>query len=415
MTLPAAPGRARLSAPMRAVAAAWVLAATADAFVLFALLWLAEPQGWSGAQTALLVLATRLPVLFSGVLGGRAVDRFGPRAMLLVDALTRTVLLSALALTAADDSLELPVVVALTAAAGATAPMSYAACRTLVVRYEPAPLRARANTLLALGDQLPLILSAAALGAALTTFGIGATLAVPAVLMLGVAVIAALLPRGDRHAATADGETASAADGSPWRIPGVTTLVALSVVYYAAYGPFEPAMPPFVRDDLGGGADAYGLVWIVFGIGAIATLPLAPRLSRWRPGVVNALNAVTWGLVTFPLVLLDAVPTAAVLMLLSGAVWGPYSAVETTALQQWAPASRHGRLFGTQRALLQTASPIGAAVGALALDVVEPAVVLGVSALACTTAGLLALTRPGIRRRSGAVDRAPGAAAVGRD
>ncbi|MGH1564324.1 MFS transporter [Mumia sp. DW29H23] len=413
MTVPSqVSGRTRLRPAMRAVAGAWMLSASADVFLVFALLWLAEPQGWSGAQTALLILATRLPVLLGGVVGGRAVDRFGPRAMLLVDGCFRTVVLGVLAVSARDESLDLLLVVVLTALAGFTEPMSYAAARTLVVRYEPPHLRARANALLALGDQLPLVLSAAFLGAALTTFGIGVTLAVPAVLMLGVAVIAVLLPRTAPPSAAPGGAGSSAvphdaADGSPWRIPGVKALVALSAAYYAAYGPFEPALPPFVRDDLGGGADAFGLIWTMFGIGAIATVPLAPRLSRWRPGVVNAIGAATWGVVTLPLVLLDSVPPAAVVMLLSGAVWGPYAAIETTALQQWSPPARHGRLFGTQRALLATASPFGAALGALALDVAEPAVVLAVSTLACSAAGLITLTRPGIRRRAEPTSLAP--------
>ncbi len=386
-----------------------MLSSSADVFLVFALLWLAEPQGWSGAQTALLILATRLPLLVGGVVGGRAVDRFGPRAMILVDGVVRTAVLGVLALSARDGSLELRLVILLTALAGITQPLSYAGARTLVVRYEPPHLRARANALLALGDQLPLVLAAAFLGAALTAFGVSATMAVPAALMLGVAAIAVLLPRGDGqdHRARADSAgTASPAPktgSSPWRVPGVKALVALSVAYYAAYGPFEPALPSFVRDDLGGEADAYGVVWTAFGIGALATVVLAPRLSRWRPGVVNAVGAAVWGLVTLPLVLLDSVPAAAALMLVSGAVWGPYAAIEATALQQWTPPERHGRLFGTQRALLATAAPLGAAVGALALNVTEPAVVLAVSALACTAAGLVTLTRPGIQRRAAPV------------
>lgn len=407
--------RARLRTATRAVAAAWMLSASADIFLVFALLWLAEPQGWSGAQTALLILATRVPVLLGGVVGGRAVDRFGPRAMIVVDGTFRTVLLGLLAWSAADGSLDLALVVVLIALAGLTEPMSYAGARALVVRYEPPALRARANATLALGDQLPLVLSAAFLGAALSTFGIGVTLAVPAVLMLGVAVIALLLPRGDRLPTPDRAADGPGAARSPWRIPGVTALVALSAAYFAAYGPFEPALPPFVRDDLGGDADAYGLLWTVFGVGAIATLPLAPRLVRWRPGVVNALNAVVWGVVTFPLVLVDGVPAAAVVMVVSGAVWGPYSAIETTALQQWTPAERHGRLFGTQRALLAMASPLGAAVGALALDVADPETILAVSTATCTAAGLLALTRPGIRRRAEPADPSPRTEPVERD
>jgi predicted MFS family arabinose efflux permease len=61
--------------------------------------------------------------------------------------------------------------------------------------------------------------------------------------------------------------------------------------------------------------------------------------------------------------------------------------VETSALQRWADPARHGAVFGLQRSLLATATPLGAALGALALDHTGPATVLGVSAGACALAG----------------------------
>jgi predicted MFS family arabinose efflux permease len=89
---------------------------------------------------------------------------------------------------------------------------------------------------------------------------------------------------------------------------------------------------------------------------------------------------------------------AAVLFLVGGAVWGPYTTVETSALQRWVHPSRHGALFGFQRGLLATAAPVGAALGALALDAFPPQVVLAASAAACAAAGLLALTSRDLRR-----------------
>jgi len=53
--------------------------------------------------------------------------------------------------------------------------------------------------------------------------------------------------------------------------------------------------PAFVRGDLGGDAGTYALLWSLFGAGAIATLPFAPRLASWRPGLANALGALVWG------------------------------------------------------------------------------------------------------------------------
>lgn len=98
--------------------------------------------------------------------------------------------------------------------------------------------------------------------------------------------------------------------------------------------------------------------------------------------------------------LVHAVPVALVIYFLSGVAWGPYAAVEATALQRWTPPEQHGRVFGTQRALTISAIPAGAAIGSLASDHFTVSIILGTSALACTSTGLLALLLPAIRRSS---------------
>jgi zinc transporter ZupT len=71
--------------------------------------------------------------------------------------------------------------------------------------------------------------------------------------------------------------------------------------------------------------------------------------------------------------------------------------VETTALQRWTAPADHGVLFGVQRGLLGTATPLGAAVGAAALEVLSPQLVLAASAAGCAAAGLLALASRDLR------------------
>jgi predicted MFS family arabinose efflux permease len=174
-------------------------------------------------------------------------------------------------------------------------------------------------------------------------------------------------------------------------------LVGLSVTYYLVYGPFETATPFLVREQLQGNEATYGLLWLVFGVGALLSLPLTPVLTRWRPGVVNALGAVVWGLVMLPVAFVHDPVLVGVLFFVGGAVWGPCTTVETTAVQRWVDPARHGAVFGLQRSLLASATPVGAALGALPLAHTSPTVVVGVSAGACSLAGLLALTSRGLR------------------
>ncbi|MEU4603405.1 MFS transporter [Kribbella sp. NPDC023972] len=370
--------------PLVSLAAAWTLASTADSFLLFVLLWIAEPQGWSGAQTALLIVAIRLPTVAGGIVGGRAVDRFGPVRMMILDAIVRAVLMAALVVAGWQQQFSIWIVLGLCAVAGATTPLSYAAARTLVPRLVDDDLLPRANALLGLGDQLPMLLGAAAAGPAIALLGPGRAFLVPLALLLGVVAIAVRLPRRT-------GVRRSAEARSGWASGRVVGLIGLSVAYYFTYGPFDTVLPYFTREQLHSGVGGYTLLWVLFGAAALATLPLAPWLAGRRPGLVNAGGAIVWGLVTLPIVLTDSLPPAAAIFLLSGAVWGPYSAIEATALQRWADPASHGAMFGTQRALLSIAFPLGAAVGALAVDHVPPATILAVSALSCTVAGAVAL------------------------
>ncbi len=389
--------RRALPPAVRWLAVAWVLASTADTFLLFALFWIAAPQGWSGPEIAAMVLALRLPALLGGALGGYAVDRFGPRRLMLVDLAARTALMTALAIVGWYGEIGLLAVLVLGGLAGALSPVSYAGARTLVPRLAPPDRWSAANALLAVGDQLTLLLGALLVGPAVALVGIGPALLVPAALLAVAGWITARLPRTAAPAAVPATADAGDRDRPPWRSPRVVALIALSVAYYAAYGPFEPVLAAFTREELHGGALSYGALWSVFGVGALLTLPTAPWLARRRPGVVNALGALLWGLATIPLAFTGNLLAAGVVFLVSGLVWGPYSTVEATALQRWTAARHHGRVFGIQRALLSSAAPLGAAVGGIALDHLSASVIIVCSAGACALAGGVALASRDLR------------------
>ncbi|MEU0090678.1 MFS transporter [Kribbella sp. NPDC006257] len=386
----------RLTAATWWLATAWTLASTADNFLFFVLFWIAGPQGWTGIETAVLVIAMRLPTLAGGILGGRAVDRFGPIRMMLVDGVARTLLMAGLVVASVGGTLNIWIVLLLGAAAGTTAPLSYAAARTLVPRLVPQDLLGKANALLSIGDQLPLLLGAILTGPALALLGTGPAFLLPCLMMAGVTAITVHLRDAPQYGNRIS--TPAPRPGTTRRSPRVIGLVALSVAYYFTYGPYETVLPYYVREQLASGLGGYTLLWALFGAAALLTLPTAAPLSRHRPGLVNAAGAIAWGLLMLPLAFTHQLAVAAVGFAVAGAIWGPYSAIETTALQRWTDPADHGRIFGTQRALLALASPLGAAVGALASDKFSPAAILAASALGCALAGLAACMIPGLRR-----------------
>ena len=388
----------RPSSTVRTLGMVSLLAACADNYLMLLLVWIAAPQGWSGVETALVVMVLRVPILVMGVPVGRCVDRWGARPMILADVWLRALLLGALLL-AAPRTGQVPLlpVLVLGGLCGALSPATYAGVRWLMPRVVPAERLGRANAVIAISDQLPLLLGAALVGPSLALMGPARSLGIPVVL-LGIAVVfARRLP-----AAAVAGAPVAAADERPpnvrFRMPAkVVALIALSTTYYLVYGPFETATPGYVRNSLDGGTASYGLLWTLFGLGAVATLPLGPMLAHRRPGLVNAVGALTWGLVMLPLLIVDDRTVAAVLFLLGGAIWGPYTTVETTALQRWVDPARHGAVFGLQRSLLATATPLGAACGAVALRPDNAHLLLALSAGTCVLAGAAALAHRGLR------------------
>ena len=343
-----------------------------------------------------MVLALRLPALVSGSLAGRAVDRWGARPIMLIDLGGRGLLLTLMAMSGGDGTLPVLPVLVLGGLAGGLSPATYAAVRCLIPRLVAGQQLGRANAVVALSDQMPLLLGAVLVGPALVLLGPTGSLLV-AVVMLLLAVALTLLLPGVRPGVRQHHGTNTARPLKRW--PGhLVALISLSVAYYLVCGPYETATPPLVRDQLHGDEATYGVLWVLFGVGAIATLPLGPMLAHWRPGMVNAVGAVVWGLVMLPIAFVHDPVVVSALFLLGGAIWGPYTTVETTAIHRWVDPSRHGSVFGLQRSLLASATPLGAALGALALSHMSAALILGISAGSCSLAGLLALTSKGLRR-----------------
>jgi MFS family permease len=395
-------------------------ASLADWFVLWAVLWSAGLLGWSGAQIAGVLLAARGPALIGGTLGGIAVDRLGPRRMLVVDGCCRAVVAAGLVANGRWNGFGYGAALALIAVAGTLAPVSYASARTFMPRMVPDAELGTGNTLLALGSAMPLVLSAGLVGPALTWFGLAWSFAIPGVLMLVVTAIAARLlgPDPIHDAPPAPQEVQSALGGvaapDPSPVVGLRAvpraapaLLALSTAYFFCFGPFDPALPLIVRDQLGADVTTYGLLWSLSGVGCLVGLLAAPAMCRLsRPAVVNTVLVALNGLAMVLVALAGNLFAAILGCVAIGLLWTPYAAGEATALQRLTPARMHGRVFGIQRALVISALPIGAALGAIAQDRFGAPTTLAWAGVVSIAVAGGALALPAIRSR---VDVAPSA------
>jgi MFS family permease len=376
-------------------------------------LWSAGLLGWSGGQIAGVLLAARGPALIGGTLGGIAIDRVGPQRMLVLDGSCRTLVAAGLVANGLWNGFGYGVALALIAVAGTAAPISYSAVRTFMPRVVSDADLGTANTLLAVGSAVPLLLSAGLVGPALTWFGLAWSFAIPGALMLVVVAVALRCLGGDSPA-----EEAAAADEVQSMVGGVSVpeasptlrrrvvpraapaLLGLSTAYFFCFGPFDPALPLIVRDQLHADVSTYGLLWSVSGVGCLVGLPAAPALCRLpRPAVVNIVLVVLNGVAMVVVALADNVLVAILGCVAIGLLWTPYAAVEATALQRLTPRHLHGRIFGLQRALVISALPLGAAIGAIAQDHVGASTTLAWAGVISIAVAFCALALPVMRAR----------------
>jgi predicted MFS family arabinose efflux permease len=160
-------------------------------------------------------------------------------------------------------------------------------------------------------------------------------------------------------------------------------------------------LPLFVTDDLEAGPGLLGGYWAAFGVGAVIGalgLGVARRLPLW-PAMLAIIAGHGIGMLPFAFTAAAAPSLAG--FAFAGLVYGPYSALSFTLLQERALADALTTVLAARSAVLLTASPLGAALGGLLLDRTgAPAVLAGCGVLMIALAGAAAILLT-CSRRSG--------------
>jgi predicted MFS family arabinose efflux permease len=335
---------------VRRLAAGLLLSRTGDQLTTIALLWFVLDLTGSGAAVGLVLLCAGLPPVVTGPLLGPVLDRWSPRRVMVADNLLRAVLVGAIPVLHWLGRLDLPLLCGLSAAAGALIPATDVGVRVVLPRLVDEDQLEHANALLSVGDQVSALVGPACGGLLVGLVGAPPVLLLDAVSFLAMAALVRPLPDPPATAApqpTAGAPGVRAALGEP----AVRVVLAVTLVYFLAYGPLEPALPVYSRDVLEAGAGGYGLLWSAFGAGALAGLATVPLACRLRPGLALAGNALAWGAALLPLLVVTGIAPAMLALALGGLIWAPYVTLESSLLQRLVPAHLLGRVFGVRRAV----------------------------------------------------------------
>jgi MFS transporter, DHA3 family, macrolide efflux protein len=375
-----------------------------DRFYAIALaVWIAAKTG-SPAAMALFLVASILPGLLAGPLGGAIADRSNRKTMLVAADFVRGLVVAAVAVLSSRGSLELWEVVAAAAvismASGFFNPTLSASIPS-IVGEEPL---AEANSLSQLGGGVTAVLGPACGAIVLGFFGYPAVFACNAISFLSSGALIAVSrlpsPHIERKRSTM---RKSLAEGMGYAARSRIILVALAAVAAAhfAVGVVSVSAPFLARGLIGDLAKNLGFFEAFLGLGMIAgSLALARLgLSKTR-SLFGALSLLGFGVASMGMASLLHVASGPAYFASAFAVGMAVAAASiswTTILQCSVAEDMRGRVFGLSTTVGNATLPLAMAAAGLSLGRLSLGVVLASAGIPILLAGIV-LRASGFRK-----------------
>lgn len=375
-----------------------------DQFAMVALLWFTLQKTGSGIALASILLCFSLPGILTSPFLGYLLDRVQPRLLMGLDNLLRALFIGLIPILYLFGKFDLWLLYPLAFGVGLVTPATNVGIRVILPQLISDQQLENANAFLSMADQSSFLLGPALAGVLVSLVGGPPLLLVDAVSFLVMALTLYTLPDVALQSHHVDTATTGQNRNiekfrALFRLKEIWIITALSFIFFLSYGPLEPALPLYVQQNLDAGSSGYGLLWSIFGLGTLAGLLTIPYLSKQsRPGIVFSIIAILWGLLLIPLFWITNLAWAMLFFCLAGCSWGPYTTIEVPLLQRLTPAQLCGQIFGLRSTLLGLATPLGIFIGGILLYFMPAPSVIGISALACITSGILGLLFPALRK-----------------
>jgi len=340
---------------------------------------------------AMLFVVLSIPGAVFGPLLGVPIDRFGPRATLIVANLLGAV--NAIALTRAG-SYEAIIVLALPL--GLIEAFAMASLDAIPPRIVPDEQLVSANALLGGAQDVAIVIGPVVAALVNTQWGIaGAFVADAATFVIGAAVAFGLriepIPRepDDERSTWRDvreGITVAR------RTAGLRWTLSVAACVYLLWALFGVLEPLYVRDVLGESDAVFALLQTVFGVGLVATgLALAVVGDRVARPRYAALAMVVSGLTAALYLGTHELSIAFVGVFLWGVDTAFFYVPTRTLLQRYAPAALHGRILSLNHSIEPAAGIVMTPLAAAALGVVGVQFLGVAGGLAAVVGGIVLL------------------------
>jgi MFS family permease len=320
----------------------------------------------SPALAGVVTFASVAPGLVVSPIAGALLDRHGRARLIVIDQLVGASSLILIAALALADTLTPPVLVAVTAVAGLTAPLSSVGLRTLFPLLVPRRLWERVNALDSNGYVIATLIGPPAAGLLVEVAGGARTLLVIGALFAIAAVVFVRVADPHNETQSTGRLLVDAWQGLRYTLlhPTLRALGISLAILNLGWGIVTIALPVLVLQRLGQGEAVVGAVFAVSGVtGGIGAL----LAGRWRTqGRERTMLVLPMAGMTIATAALLVSPTLAMLvaiMAVTGFLNGPLDVALFTLRQRQTDPAWLGRAFAVSMSLNFLGYPFGAAIG----------------------------------------------------
>ncbi len=309
--------------------------------------WLMNELTGSPLLVSLVLTAITLPRLLLTVPAGVLADAVDRRTLLIAGQLVSSASVGVMCVLTVADLITPTSLLALSFALGIGSAISLPSAQTLIPDMVPTPLRAQAITLNSAAFNVARALGPS-IGGALVAAGLtGAAFGANAVSFLGVVAVLLTFPRQAVEDPTRQRMWRSAALGVRYVrfTQPIRVLLVVTALFALTTASVQALLPNVVSDDLGLGATGFGLLYGMFGGGALAGALTRERArarlgAHMLPGSVLAfgIGGVVFGLARTPML-------SGLALAVAGTAWVWTLTTLNASVQTLAPRWVRGRII----------------------------------------------------------------------